>query len=97
MFHLSRLSVVLPRFGLRHFESSVGPAALYPGSNAQQRFSTPSAPENKGGFDGVIPVKEVTFNYSHSSGPGGQNVNKVYTKVKRHNLLSSCSDLKCAS
>jgi ribosome-associated protein len=28
-----------------------------------------------------IPDSEITFRYSRSSGPGGQNVNKVATKV----------------
>ena len=29
----------------------------------------------------AIPLRELTFRYSRSSGPGGQNVNKVNTKV----------------
>lgn len=29
----------------------------------------------------AIPEQELTFEYSRSSGPGGQNVNKVSTKV----------------
>ena len=28
-----------------------------------------------------IPLRELTFRYSRSQGPGGQNVNKVNTKV----------------
>jgi ribosome-associated protein len=31
-----------------------------------------------------IPASEFTFSYSRSSGPGGQNVNKVNTKVTLH-------------
>jgi ribosome-associated protein len=31
--------------------------------------------------DLIIPDSELTFRYSRSSGPGGQNVNKVATKV----------------
>ncbi len=31
-----------------------------------------------------IPLKEFEFNYSRSGGPGGQNVNKVNTKVTLH-------------
>ena len=34
-----------------------------------------------GEFSGIIPVKELTATYSCSRGPGGQNVNKVSTKV----------------
>lgn len=29
----------------------------------------------------VIPLHELTFTFSHSGGPGGQNVNKVATKA----------------
>ncbi len=29
-----------------------------------------------------VPVAEFTFNFMRSSGPGGQNVNKVNTKVR---------------
>ncbi len=29
----------------------------------------------------VIPLRELTFKFSKSGGPGGQNVNKVNTKV----------------
>lgn len=32
-------------------------------------------------FNGYIPIKKVDVKYSRSSGPGGQNVNKVDTKV----------------
>lgn len=32
-------------------------------------------------FSGYIPVEELEVTYSTSSGPGGQNVNKVNTKV----------------
>jgi ribosome-associated protein len=36
--------------------------------------------------------KEFIFSASRSGGPGGQNVNKVSTKVElRFNILSSCS------
>jgi peptidyl-tRNA hydrolase ICT1 len=32
-------------------------------------------------FTGYIPIEELDITYSTSSGPGGQNVNKVNTKV----------------
>ena len=32
-------------------------------------------------FSGHIPMNELKKTYSSSSGPGGQNVNKVATKV----------------
>lgn len=39
-----------------------------------------------------IPEEEFIFSTSRSSGPGGQNVNKVNTKVEiRFNILSSSS------
>ncbi|MBW3596297.1 MAG: aminoacyl-tRNA hydrolase [Planctomycetes bacterium] len=31
-----------------------------------------------------VPLKELDFTFSRSSGPGGQNVNKVNTKVTMH-------------
>lgn len=38
----------------------------------------------------VIPESELTFSASRSGGPGGQNVNKVSSKVEvRWNLISS--------
>ncbi len=37
-----------------------------------------------------IPLREFSFRYSRSSGPGGQNVNKLNTKVQlRWNVLAS--------
>jgi peptidyl-tRNA hydrolase ICT1 len=50
--------------------------SLYPGSEEKVEKGGFS-----GEFSGVIPVKELTATYSCSSGPGGQNVNKVSTKV----------------
>lgn len=32
----------------------------------------------------VFPVAELTITFSHSSGPGGQNVNKVATRAQLH-------------
>ena len=32
----------------------------------------------------VIDEKELQFEFARSSGPGGQNVNKVETKVRLH-------------
>ena len=31
-----------------------------------------------------VPLKELNFSFSRSSGPGGQHVNKVNTKVTLH-------------
>ena len=44
------------------------------------------------GRNWIIPRKEFHFTYSRSSGPGGQNVNKVNTKVSlRWSVVSSPS------
>jgi peptidyl-tRNA hydrolase ICT1 len=40
-----------------------------------------TAEDLKGEFNGHIPMNELTKTFSCSSGPGGQNVNKVATKV----------------
>ncbi|XP_046856697.1 peptidyl-tRNA hydrolase ICT1, mitochondrial-like [Xenia sp. Carnegie-2017] len=37
--------------------------------------------EKKEQFKGPIPIENLTIKYSRSPGPGGQNVNKVNTKV----------------
>ena len=41
----------------------------------------------------AIPLKEFDFTFSRSSGPGGQNVNKVNTKVTLHWPINSSSSL----
>lgn len=53
---------------------------------------TPAGPPSEGIFvhDGlVIPEREIRFIFSRSGGPGGQNVNKVNTRVT---LLFAVSD-----
>lgn len=43
---------------------------------------TPAIPdETGGGPEVVIPPQELTFTFTRSSGPGGQNVNKTNTRV----------------
>lgn len=67
----------------RLLQSSVHPDNLYPHAKYSDRFSAPPPPPTSDGgiFSGLIPVKELTMTYSRSSGPGGQSVNKVSTKV----------------
>ena len=36
-----------------------------------------------------IPIDRITFNFSRSSGPGGQNVNKVNTKAEIRFVVAS--------
>jgi len=38
-------------------------------------------PDPKAKFSGYIPLDKIQITYSASSGPGGQNVNSVNTKV----------------
>ena len=41
-------------------------------------------------IDWIIPAKDLKFRYARSSGPGGQNVNKVATKAElRFDFLHS--------
>jgi ribosome-associated protein len=49
--------------------------------------------------DLTIPASELTFTFSHSSKPGGQNVNKVSTRVTLHFDVAGSvylSDMQCA-
>lgn len=43
------------------------------------KLKTPEDPNAK--FNGFIPIDQLEITYSRSSGPGGQNVNTVNTKV----------------
>ncbi|XP_055634078.1 peptidyl-tRNA hydrolase ICT1, mitochondrial [Toxorhynchites rutilus septentrionalis] len=62
------------------FKSDLSLDKIY--SNSNLRLYTPAPPsstENK--FNGYIPLDKIDITYSRSSGPGGQNVNTVSTKV----------------
>ncbi|KAE8742276.1 hypothetical protein FOCC_FOCC012205 [Frankliniella occidentalis] len=65
------------------FESSISLRNLYPSSSLKIKTPAPSEiPLPKGQrFSGYIPIDELQITASRSSGPGGQNVNKVSTKV----------------
>ena len=52
---------------------------LYPASSENAKPS--GTKDVSGEFSGQIPMNELTKTYSCSGGPGGQNVNKVATKV----------------
>jgi ribosome-associated protein len=43
-----------------------------------------------------IPEADLELRYVHSSGPGGQNVNKVATKVELRFRLAQCTTLSVA-
>ncbi|XP_011162927.1 peptidyl-tRNA hydrolase ICT1, mitochondrial [Solenopsis invicta] len=62
------------------FKSALSLENLYPGSNL--KLHTPTfKPDPKAKFSGYIPIDKIQITYSGSSGPGGQNVNCVNTKV----------------
>ncbi|CAG9798326.1 unnamed protein product [Chironomus riparius] len=63
-----------------YFKSDISLDKLYP--NSKQNIFTPSPPSlDKDKFNGFIPVNQLQITYDRSSGAGGQNVNKVATKV----------------
>ncbi|CAH0398113.1 unnamed protein product [Chilo suppressalis] len=62
------------------YKSSISLETLYP--NSSLKLTTPAfTPDPKEKFSGFIPIEKLDITYSASSGPGGQNVNKVHTKV----------------
>ncbi|XP_073975285.1 large ribosomal subunit protein mL62 [Rhodnius prolixus] len=62
------------------YKSSVSLSHLYPKSSLSINYPV-KIPENSTGFSGYIPIEKLEITYCKSSGPGGQNVNKVDTKV----------------
>ncbi|XP_045448897.1 peptidyl-tRNA hydrolase ICT1, mitochondrial [Melitaea cinxia] len=62
------------------YKSAISLETLYP--NSSLKLTTPSFSSNSDEkFTGYIPIEKLDIKYSASSGPGGQNVNKVHTKV----------------
>lgn len=47
--------------------------------------------DKDGKFSGYIPVDELDITYSRSSGPGGQHVNRIETKVDLRFHVQSAS------
>nr|CAG4644470.1 EOG090X0JCO [Lepidurus arcticus] len=63
------------------FRSKYSLDKLYPQSSLDIT-TAPKVPQNENGkFSGFIPLERLDIQYSRSSGPGGQNVNCVSTKV----------------
>ncbi|KAK2151404.1 hypothetical protein LSH36_364g01062 [Paralvinella palmiformis] len=87
--------VRLPAAG---YQSQYSIEKLYPNSSLDftspnfkvHRQLTHTQTENDK-FSGYIPVDELDVRYSRSSGPGGQNVNKVSTKVEVRFHVQSAS------
>ncbi|XP_059470555.1 large ribosomal subunit protein mL62 [Neocloeon triangulifer] len=72
------------------YKSAIALENIYP--NSKLTLTTPAkAPESSEKFDGYIPLKDLVITYSRSSGPGGQNVNTVNTKVDLRLHLQSAS------
>ncbi|XP_043482495.1 peptidyl-tRNA hydrolase ICT1, mitochondrial [Leptopilina heterotoma] len=63
------------------FKSAFSLDKIYPTSNLRLYTPTfvPEDPNQR--FSGYIPMDKIKITYSRSSGPGGQHVNKVNTKV----------------
>ncbi|XP_023236132.1 peptidyl-tRNA hydrolase ICT1, mitochondrial-like [Centruroides sculpturatus] len=82
-----RKSVDFRRFS--SFKSNYSLDKIYPNSNLN--ISTAQEiPKNEGEkFSGYIPLEDIQITHSRSSGPGGQNVNKVNSKVEVRFHLSS--------
>ncbi|GIY55870.1 peptidyl-tRNA hydrolase ICT1, mitochondrial [Caerostris darwini] len=75
IINFTNLSVV------RSFKSQYSVDKLYPESTLDlSKPKTIKSPDGK--FSGFVPIDKLQITYSRSSGPGGQNVNKVNTKVE---------------
>ncbi|XP_062132655.1 large ribosomal subunit protein mL62 [Drosophila sulfurigaster albostrigata] len=62
------------------YQSDLSLDKIYP--NARLQLYTPPPPPGSGDkFTGYIPMDKLEISYSRSSGPGGQHVNTVNTKV----------------
>jgi len=81
----SRLFSSYTRYGtnLSTFKSSLALENIYPSSSSSSIAKTPTIPQNgEATFSGYIPMDKVKISHCRSSGPGGQNVNMVNTKVE---------------
>ncbi|KAL4240860.1 Peptidyl-tRNA hydrolase ict1 [Mactra antiquata] len=64
------------------FKSKISLDNLYPKNDQPFKGEKHSSPKSDEFFSGMIPLKELSIQCNRSSGPGGQNVNKVNTKVE---------------
>ncbi|XP_017042753.1 peptidyl-tRNA hydrolase ICT1, mitochondrial [Drosophila ficusphila] len=63
------------------YKSDLSLDNLYPSSRLQIYTPPPPPPGSNNKFNGFIPMDQLEITYSRSSGPGGQHVNTVNTKV----------------
>ncbi|KAH8356681.1 hypothetical protein KR084_007077 [Drosophila pseudotakahashii] len=63
------------------YRSDLSLDKLYPSSRLQIYTPPPPPPGSGNKFSGFIPMDRLEITYSRSSGPGGQHVNTVNTKV----------------
>jgi len=64
------------------FKSDLSLERLYPSSRLQWYTPPPKPSLNEDGkFSGYIPMDQCHVKYSRASGPGGQHVNRIDTKV----------------
>nr|CAG4648403.1 EOG090X0JCO [Moina brachiata]SVE93384.1 EOG090X0JCO [Moina brachiata] len=72
------------------FRSGLSLDKIYPNSKLDIT-TVPQPPVSKDGkFTGFIPMDKIHVSYSRSSGPGGQNVNKLSTKAEvRFNVATA--------
>ncbi|KAJ8678536.1 hypothetical protein QAD02_014323 [Eretmocerus hayati] len=63
------------------FKSKFSLDKLYPRNNVKLHTPKFEPWDESCKFSGYIPMKEIDITYSCSGGPGGQNVNRVNTKV----------------
>merc|ERR1712112_155268 len=74
------------------FKSHLSIENIYPNSNPDYlRKKEQNSVEKKEEFSGYIPVDQLKLTYMRSSGPGGQNVNKVNSKVDMRFHLESAN------
>ncbi|XP_044253317.1 peptidyl-tRNA hydrolase ICT1, mitochondrial isoform X2 [Tribolium madens] len=63
------------------YKSALSLQNLYP--NSSLKLTTPLKPPNEDEkFTGYVPIDQLDISYTKSTGPGGQHVNKVNTKVE---------------
>ncbi|XP_055689399.1 peptidyl-tRNA hydrolase ICT1, mitochondrial [Lutzomyia longipalpis] len=79
----------LPQIRGMCYKSDISLDKLYPQSKI--KIFTPKPPAEVGKFNGYIPMDQIKVTYSCSSGPGGQNVNRVHTKVDLRFKLDSAT------